>query len=85
MDTDGSGFITIAELGQALEICGIRLPGYQIRDIITQYDSKIQDNKLDLEEFKAVSFVFIFVIPSSHLPLCYINFICDLNNSAVYG
>ncbi|KAK2154859.1 hypothetical protein LSH36_255g00034 [Paralvinella palmiformis] len=54
MDTDGSGFITIAELGQALDICGIHLPGYQIRDIITQYDSKIQDNKLDLEEFKAL-------------------------------
>ena len=55
MDTDGSGFISIGELGQALEVCGIKLPGYQLRDLITQHDSKIVDNKLDIEEFKTVS------------------------------
>ena len=89
MDTDGSGFITIAELGQALDICGIHLPGYQIRDIITQYDSKIQDNKLDLEEFKAVS---IRIKRSISLLLmllwilfCYVPFKCHPIQRDIYG
>ena len=54
MDTDGSGYIEVTELGDALEVCGLRLPGYQIRDLIAEFDNKIKDDKLDLDEFQAV-------------------------------
>ena len=54
MDSDGSGHITVDELGDALKKCNIDLPGYQIRDLIVQYDSRIKDGKLDMEEFKQV-------------------------------
>ena len=54
VDSDGSGHITVDELGDALKKCNIDLPGYQIRDLIVQYDSRIKDGKLDMEEFKQV-------------------------------
>lgn len=54
VDADGSGFISVDELGDALKKCNINLPGYQIRDLIQQYDSSIKDGKLDMEEFRAV-------------------------------
>jgi Ca2+-binding EF-hand superfamily protein len=41
MDTDASGFIEASELQDALDLCGIKLPGYEIRDIIKQNDTKI--------------------------------------------
>lgn len=55
MDTDASGFIEASELQDALDLCGIKLPGYEIRDIIKQNDTKIKDGKIDIDEFKTVS------------------------------
>ena len=54
VDSDGSGHITVDELGEALKKCNIDLPGYQIRDLIVQYDTSIKDGKLEMEEFKQV-------------------------------
>lgn len=52
IDRDGSGFISISELGDALSVVGIKLPAYEIRQIIQQFDNKINDGQLDFEEFK---------------------------------
>lgn len=52
MDNDKSGYIEASELQSALELVGLKLPGYEVRDLINQYDSKIKDGKLDIEEFQ---------------------------------
>jgi len=55
IDVDGSGVINISELGDALAIVGLKLPAYEVRDLIRRCDSKIKDDCLDFEEFKVVS------------------------------
>jgi plastin-3 len=52
IDVDGTGTISISELGDALAIVGLRLPAYKVRDLIRQYDTRIRDDALDFEEFK---------------------------------
>jgi len=54
IDVDGSGVINISELGDALAVVGLKLPAYEVRDLIRQCDSKIKDDCLDFEEFKEV-------------------------------
>jgi len=54
IDGDGNGFINVAELGDALSICGFKLPGYQVRDLVREFDNKIKDDKLDFDEFKGL-------------------------------
>lgn len=53
VDTDGNGFITESELGEALKTCGISLPAYKVRDIISEFDRN-NDGNISLEEFKSV-------------------------------
>ena len=53
IDLDGNGFIALDELGAALECCGIKHPGYYVRDLITKYD-KSNDGKIDMSEFAEV-------------------------------
>lgn len=55
IDTDNSGFINISELGDALATVGLKLPAYEVRDLIRHSDTKIRDDCLDFEEFKVVS------------------------------
>lgn len=52
LDADGNGFISVDEIGHALEVVGHRLPKYQIRDLIKEFDTNIKDGKIDIEEFK---------------------------------
>lgn len=52
IDQDGSGSIDVSELQHALELCGLRIPSYQVRDLIAKYDTKVRDGKIDIEEFK---------------------------------
>jgi plastin-3 len=52
IDVDGSGTISISELGDALAVVGLKLPAYQVRDLIRKVDSRIKDDCLDFEEFK---------------------------------
>jgi len=54
VDVDGSGTISIAELGDALAVVGLKLPAYEVRDLIRRFDSKIKDDCLDFEEFKVL-------------------------------
>ena len=58
IDSDGNGFIDVNELGEVLGTCGIKLPGYEIRNLVREFDSKIKDDKLDFAEFQAVSRLF---------------------------
>jgi len=43
----------VYELGRALELAGIKLPAYQVRDLLRQYDIS-HDDRLNFEEFKKV-------------------------------
>lgn len=52
IDQDGSGTIDVSELQHALELCGLKIPSYQVRDLIAKYDSKVKDGQIDIEEFK---------------------------------
>lgn len=54
IDQDGSGTIDVSELQHALELCGLKIPSYQVRDLIAKYDSKVKDGQIDIEEFKQV-------------------------------
>lgn len=53
IDVGGDGTIDVDELGQALEICGQKLPAYEIRDLIKSCDVN-NDGKLSMNEFKAL-------------------------------
>ena len=54
IDVDGSGFIEQDELGQALELCGQKVPAYEIRQLMKDCDFDC-DGKISMNEFKAVS------------------------------
>ncbi|BFZ15593.1 hypothetical protein BsWGS_18631 [Bradybaena similaris] len=51
IDEDGNGCISLQELGFALKTVGIDMPGYQLRQLIAQYDVN-KDETIDMEEFK---------------------------------
>ena len=57
VDIDGNGYISVEELGSVLDTCGIRLPGFELRNIVAEYDTRIKDGRLDFDEFKGVSIV----------------------------
>jgi len=46
---------------------GIRIPGYELRDLVAAADRE-NDDRIDLEEFKDVrSFFTVYLTPFSHL------------------
>uniref|UniRef100_A0A0L8GZM9 Plastin-2 n=1 Tax=Octopus bimaculoides TaxID=37653 RepID=A0A0L8GZM9_OCTBM len=51
IDQDNSGHITASELDNALEQLNIKLAGYEIRDLIGNFDHG-EDQKLDIDEFQ---------------------------------
>ncbi|GFS03851.1 plastin-2-like [Elysia marginata] len=51
LDEDGNGRISLAELGHALETVGIKMPGYQLREIVSKFD-RDGDGSIDMQEFK---------------------------------
>jgi plastin-3 len=51
IDDNQSGHIDLRELGKALELVGIKIPGYELRDMVAACDRE-KDEVLDLEEFK---------------------------------
>lgn len=53
IDSDGNGYINLAELGEVLERVDIRLPNYKVRKLIADHD-KIQDDKIDFHEFQSL-------------------------------
>ncbi|KAL8574355.1 hypothetical protein ACOMHN_057347 [Nucella lapillus] len=54
IDEDNNGFISVKELDSALELVGLKLPGYQVREIVSKYDTKDCDGRLDMDEFRAL-------------------------------
>jgi plastin-3 len=53
IDDDHNGHIDLSELGKALELVGIKVPGYELRDMVSVCDRE-KDDVLDLEEFKGL-------------------------------
>lgn len=51
IDDNSSGYIDLQELNKALQVVGIRIPGYELRDLVAAADRE-NDEKIDLEEFK---------------------------------
>ena len=54
IDSDSNGSINLAELGKALELVGIKVPGYELRDMVASADTRERDDVIDIEEFKDV-------------------------------
>ncbi|XP_066906490.1 plastin-2 [Halyomorpha halys] len=52
IDTNGDGFIELSELKTALELCGFKLPGYQVRKMIEDYDGRKKDGRISFPEFE---------------------------------
>lgn len=53
VDEDGNHYISVNELGRALELVGIKMPGYQVRDLLRQHDVT-RDDRLNFDEFKTL-------------------------------
>ncbi|KAH9494756.1 phospholipid scramblase 1, partial [Bulinus truncatus] len=51
LDEDGNGKISLSELGNALELVGIKMAGYEIRQLMANLDTS-GDGNIDMEEFK---------------------------------
>jgi len=57
IDVDGSGYIELAELKQALDLCGFKIPQYQVRQMIDEYDrdqSASSKGRLSFDEFESL-------------------------------
>ncbi|CAD6244131.1 GSCOCG00013261001-RA-CDS [Cotesia congregata] len=55
IDENGDGFIDVKELRSALDICGFKMPGYKVRQMIEEYDDKQQfqhKGRLSFDEFE---------------------------------
>jgi plastin-3 len=55
IDRDGSGFIELAELKQALDVCGFKIPQYKVRQMIDEVDREQSGpgkGRLSFEEFE---------------------------------
>ena len=57
IDRDGSGFIDLAELKSALDVCGFKIPQWKVRQMIDEYDrdqSGAGKGRLSFDEFESV-------------------------------
>lgn len=55
IDANGDGFINVTELRNALDVCGFKMPGYKVRQMIEEYDDKRRlehRGRLSFEEFE---------------------------------
>jgi len=61
VDLDGNGFIELGELKQALDLCGFKIPQYQVRQMIDEVDQLSGSRKghLSFEQFEVVIYSFI--------------------------
>ena len=54
IDLNNDESISFSELGDALAMCGIKIPNWEVRKIIESIDAN-KDGKVSLDEFKNVS------------------------------
>jgi len=57
IDKNGDGTIDVSELKTALDICGFKLPGWRVRQMIDDYNNKrrfIKQGSLTFNEFEKV-------------------------------
>ncbi|XP_069694317.1 plastin-2 isoform X2 [Periplaneta americana] len=55
IDKNGDGYIDLSELKEALDVCGFKLPGWKVRQMIEEYDDKRQiehRGRLSFDEFE---------------------------------
>jgi len=58
IDKDESGYIDLSELKEALDLCGFKVPGWRVRDLIDKYDREknsshvVGQRKLSYNEFE---------------------------------
>lgn len=52
IDEDNNGYIDVKELDVALTAVGLKLPGYEVRELISKYDTVHADGRLSIEEFQ---------------------------------
>ena len=58
IDKDGNGYLDVSSLKDALEVVGFKLPQWQVRRMLEEYDGYNSTNsrsKLTFEEFQTVS------------------------------
>jgi plastin-3 len=53
IDTNHDGYIDLQELGAALEVCGFKFPGYQVRTMQEEFNKK-SGNKMSYNEFESL-------------------------------
>lgn len=51
IDTNGDGFIDLSELKTALELCGFKIPGWQVRKMVEEYNRRSTNGLLSFDEF----------------------------------
>nr|API61862.1 Plastin-2 [Locusta migratoria] len=54
IDKNGDGFIDLSELREALEVCGFKIPGWEVRKIVAELNSRGSNNsgRLAFDEFE---------------------------------
>ncbi|XP_049805753.1 plastin-2 isoform X2 [Schistocerca nitens] len=54
IDKNGDGFIDLSELREALEVCGFKIPGWEVRKIIAEFNSRGSNHsgRLSFDEFE---------------------------------
>lgn len=63
IDKNGDGYIDLSELKEALDVCGFKLPGWKVRQMIEEYDDKRQiqhKGRLSFDEFEKVLLVVLY-------------------------
>ena len=58
---DNNGFIELGELKQALDLCGFKIPQYQVRQMIDEVDRLPGSTKghVSFEQFEVVIYSFV--------------------------
>ena len=61
IDHDGNGFIELEELNIALETVGMKIPGWQYRELVADINraDANRDGKLSMDEFRSVRNIFL--------------------------
>jgi len=52
VDLDGNGYVSVAELQEALAVVGLKIPGHEVRELIRKHDTSVRDGRLDMNEFR---------------------------------